>query len=93
MGVTESKYKISPEPSDCAICFNKCKHQVLTPCSHTFCLECIKKWIRVCEIQHNLYRKNITSHCPLCRFNFNKHKLVVRYDWYNNIKSISFKQR
>ncbi len=93
MGVRESKYKISPEPLVCPICFNKCKHQVLTPCSHTFCLQCIQKWITLCKVRNQLYNKNIIPHCPLCRFNLKKYKIVIRYDWYNNIKSVSFKQR
>jgi len=93
MGVTESKYKISPEPLECGICFNKCKNQVITPCSHPFCLECIQKWMRVCKIQRDLYGRNMCPNCPNCRFNFNKHKLVVRYDWYQNIKSVTFKNK
>lgn len=73
----------------CPICLQKIKFKKTLPCSHKYCNECIKEWLR----------KN--DSCPVCRCkpnhryntrlnNFNKNKdsilthmkeLINLYDW------------
>ena len=67
----------------CPICLQKIKFKKTLPCSHKYCNECIKEWLR----------KN--NNCPVCRRNpihryntrlnnFNKNKKTIL----NNIKGL-----
>lgn len=88
MGAKTSKYKTSKDVFTCGICLNICKYQVLTPCDHPFCYECIQKWINRCKFNSN---ENIKPHCPICRFDLDKYKLIKRKKIYENTIDIYFK--
>jgi len=50
-----SAIKDQEDTLHCPLCFSPFRHQVVTPCEHKFCLECINLWY--------WSRKN----CPMCR--------------------------
>ena len=65
----ESKYgKKGIENSnnlDCPICMDNKIDVALRPCGHTFCKECIEKFI-----------EDKMSQCPICRKKFSKHDKI-----------------
>lgn len=64
---TECVLQLTPTPSEteCPICFNTTDAAVATlACSHTFHVECLHNWTRVCTSEHR------SSTCPLCRKQF-----------------------
>ena len=50
----------------CSICQDKIKQQQTLICNHTFCKNCIQKWL--------VKNKN----CPICRHEITKHKYNLR---------------
>ena len=91
MGVTSTKYKISPESHQCNICFNNCNNEIITPCNHSFCYVCLNKWIQTCKYNKYVYNRNTDPTCPVCRYGFDKHKLVIKHNWVGDIKYCYFK--
>tara|TARA_B110000971_G_C20019870_1_gene505784 strand:+ start:1955 stop:2179 length:225 start_codon:yes stop_codon:yes gene_type:complete len=59
---------------DCPICLDETKNKfkIITPCEHTFCLDCFIK-----------IKKNI---CPMCRKTFDKGKYFKDNNLEENIK-------
>ena len=51
----------------CAVCTNLLKEPVALPCNHSFCRECIGRWISDKENKH----EEVT--CPMCRSAFQGH--------------------
>lgn len=48
----------------CSICYSNFKSKTTLNCSHSFCVDCIKKWSE---------KKNT---CPLCRITFTKKEII-----------------
>jgi len=68
---------------ECIICFELIQEEVIFNCSHSFCKNCILKWIRKGE-----------KTCPVCRnniifINFNKKRYNI--EEFKNIDSINTK--
>lgn len=60
------KRRIDEITNDCPICMDKCKRPITVECDHTFCYECIKKWM------------GIKRQCPVCDKSINVSTYVRR---------------
>ena len=54
----------------CSICYLPAFHRETLPCGHTFCLNCIHEWSKVCT---NSMQPSV---CPMCRRIFSKTDLT-----------------
>ena len=61
-----SRKRRRKETTECHICLETCKKPITVTCDHTFCYECITKWLA------------IKRNCPVCHKDVNVQKCVRR---------------
>lgn len=59
---SKKKRRITEITNNCPICMDTCKRPITVECDHTFCYECIKKWM------------GIKRQCPVCDKSINVSK-------------------
>lgn len=64
--MSRKKRKRNQEKSNCHICLDTCVKATTIDCDHTFCYECIKRWL------------SIKRNCPVCDKDINVKKYVRR---------------
>ncbi|XP_022218248.1 E3 ubiquitin-protein ligase TRIM35 [Drosophila obscura] len=48
---------MQPSREECAVCLDRMRNQVHTPCKHSFCRRCLRR----------VYYESPSKTCPLCR--------------------------
>ncbi|KDQ22579.1 hypothetical protein PLEOSDRAFT_1109681 [Pleurotus ostreatus PC15] len=66
------------EDEECPICFDHYTNAVITPCSHTFCKECITDVINAPLADGDEAHFNQDRPCPVCRSSVTEEKLFSR---------------
>ncbi|KAL4260457.1 SNF2/RAD54 helicase family protein [Pleurotus pulmonarius] len=66
------------EDEECPICFDHFTNAVITPCSHTFCKECITDVINSPLADGDEAQFNQDRPCPVCRSSITAEKLFSR---------------
>ena len=57
--------------NQCAVCYEDIEQEVVLPCNHSFCKDCILNWSK-----QNIFQLNET--CPLCRNQFKLCEITIK---------------